>query len=410
MLATDLDGTFLGGSDADRTRLYDWIEANRDTIGLVFVTGRDPDSSAELCDGGVPWPDYVVGDVGTTIAEVTDGDRSSPIDRLEDDIAERWNDSGDRVRAALDGHPGLTLQPTDFRYRVSYDLRPRAFDRRAHDIVAELGLDALISDNRYFDVLPNGVSKGPSLQRLVDHLGIDAETRAGRGRHAQRSVDAGLRPARRRRRRVRSRRCSTRVADCTTSTCARAIGAAGILEAIAALRPAPAPRRRPDMSTDLVIVYHRQPYEEVEEDGKIVFKENKSPNGIVPTLKSFFGRSTTAPGSPGSWPRIPSNPGFERVVEIDDSFGNYTVSRLPLTEEQVQELLPRHLERGVLADPARLQGTLQLRPRRLADLPRGELGLRRGRRRRGREGRRRSGCTTTTSGWCRAICASCAPT
>ncbi len=43
------------------------------------------------------------------------------------------------------------------------------------------------------------------------------------------------------------------------------------------------------MSSDLVIVYHRQPYEEVEENGKIVFRENSSPNGIVPTLKSFFG-------------------------------------------------------------------------------------------------------------------------
>ena len=43
------------------------------------------------------------------------------------------------------------------------------------------------------------------------------------------------------------------------------------------------------MSSELVIVYHRQPYEEVEEDGRTVFRENKSPNGIVPTLKSFFG-------------------------------------------------------------------------------------------------------------------------
>ena len=43
------------------------------------------------------------------------------------------------------------------------------------------------------------------------------------------------------------------------------------------------------MSSDLVIVYHRQPYEEVEETGMTVFRENKSPNGIVPTLKGFFG-------------------------------------------------------------------------------------------------------------------------
>jgi len=35
-----------------------------------------------------------------------------------------------------------------------------------------LGLDVLISDNRFFDVLPRGISKGPSLKRLLAHLGL----------------------------------------------------------------------------------------------------------------------------------------------------------------------------------------------------------------------------------------------
>ena len=40
ILATDLDGTFLGGSDSQRRRLYDAISARPDAL-LVFVTGRD---------------------------------------------------------------------------------------------------------------------------------------------------------------------------------------------------------------------------------------------------------------------------------------------------------------------------------------------------------------------------------
>lgn len=172
-LATDLDGTFLGGSEAQRHALYQWIETNRDTVGLIFVTGRDPQFIGEMCkDGALPWPEYVVGDVGTTIAEVT-RQTITPIAELEEAIAVQWNDAGDRVRAALDGHPGLTLQPTEFRYRVSYDLDPAAFDERAKQIVLALGLDWLISDNRYFDVLPKGVSKGPSIRRLVEHLGME---------------------------------------------------------------------------------------------------------------------------------------------------------------------------------------------------------------------------------------------
>ncbi|PIL12416.1 glucosylglycerol-phosphate synthase [Puniceibacterium antarcticum] len=90
------------------------------------------------------------------------------------------------------------------------------------------------------------------------------------------------------------------------------------------------------MPSDLVIVYHRQPYEEVEENGKIVFKENKSPNGIVPTLKSFFGAVDNAAWVAWKQAEDTSNPGFERVIEIEDSFGKYTVSRLPLTEAQVK--------------------------------------------------------------------------
>ncbi|NKX46281.1 glucosylglycerol-phosphate synthase [Roseicyclus persicicus] len=91
------------------------------------------------------------------------------------------------------------------------------------------------------------------------------------------------------------------------------------------------------MASDLVIVYHRQPYEEVEENGKIVFRENRSPNGIVPTLKGFFGRVNHGAWVAWKLAEDPADPGFERRVEIDDAHGRYTVSRLPLTEHQVRE-------------------------------------------------------------------------
>mgnify|MGYP001406662790 CR=1 FL=1 len=89
------------------------------------------------------------------------------------------------------------------------------------------------------------------------------------------------------------------------------------------------------MRSDLVIVYHRQPYEEAEVDGRVVRRPNKSPNGIVPTLKSFFGK--VGKGSWVAWKLAenPADPGFERVVTVEDEFGNYNVSRLPLTAAQV---------------------------------------------------------------------------
>ena len=175
VLATDLDGTFLGGSDKHRSEFYQWIEVNRSRVGLIFVTGRDPGFIAQLIRSeGVPRPDYAVADVGTTIAEVGADCLLSPIAELEAEIAEIWGHSTDKVHAALRNKPGLRLQSTGIRYRASYDLDPTRFDDSALDVVAELGLDALVSDNRFFDVLPKGVSKGPSLLRLLEHLGIDS--------------------------------------------------------------------------------------------------------------------------------------------------------------------------------------------------------------------------------------------
>lgn len=96
------------------------------------------------------------------------------------------------------------------------------------------------------------------------------------------------------------------------------------------------PNRAGAGKSDLVIVYHRQPYEETVENGVVVRRENKSPNGIVPTLKSFFGRVDQ--GSWIAWKEAedPTRPDFERVIEISDAFGDYRVSRLPLSPEQVR--------------------------------------------------------------------------
>lgn len=91
------------------------------------------------------------------------------------------------------------------------------------------------------------------------------------------------------------------------------------------------------MSSEMVIVYHRQPYEEVEENGQIVLRENKSPNGIVPTLKSFFGKVQHGAWIAWKLAEDPDNPEFDQKIEVNDDYGNYTVSRLPLTEDQVRE-------------------------------------------------------------------------
>ena len=101
VLATDLDGTFLGGTQADRARLYDWLRANAGDVALFFVTGRDPGAIAEICAPGfVPAPVFVIGDVGTTIATF-DGATVRPIPLLEDEIATTWGDRAEALEAVM---------------------------------------------------------------------------------------------------------------------------------------------------------------------------------------------------------------------------------------------------------------------------------------------------------------------
>ena len=91
------------------------------------------------------------------------------------------------------------------------------------------------------------------------------------------------------------------------------------------------------MAAQLVIVYHRQPYEEVVENGKVVLRENRSPNGIVPALKGFIGQVESA--SWIAWKKAPAGrvAGFQRRITVRDSYGSYEVVRLPLQAEQINQ-------------------------------------------------------------------------
>lgn len=91
------------------------------------------------------------------------------------------------------------------------------------------------------------------------------------------------------------------------------------------------------MASSLVIVYHRQPYEEHVVKGRVELREHRSPNGIVPALKGFIGRVEQA--SWIAWKKSPAGrtPGFQRRITINDSYGRYEVVRLPLSSEQVAQ-------------------------------------------------------------------------
>lgn len=144
LLATDLDGTFLGGTVEPRRTLYADLAARSDVL-LVYVTGRDIGFVAALIGKpGMPRPHYIIGDVGTS---VYDGAMLQPMAELETEIAARWRSANARVMALLENELRLAFQPTAFRHRVSYDCDPALLSPRAIARVEEAGFDCLLSDS-----------------------------------------------------------------------------------------------------------------------------------------------------------------------------------------------------------------------------------------------------------------------
>ena len=338
LLATDLDGTFLGGDQEGRLRLYQLIAAHPG-IDLVFVTGRGLEHVLPLlADPTIPQPDYIISDVGATVVH---GETQQPVLALQEPIDQLW--PGEHVVAeALARFTELQRQEVPQERRCSYFCEEHHIDDRVRRTVAELGCDLLFSAGKYFDVLPKGVNKGRTLTRLVAHLGLDPEEVmvAGDTLNDLSMYEQGFKGV-----------CvgdSEEGLLLATQELARVYharepGAGGILEAFhyfgflgsegvdAELQAVSRTGK-----SDLVIVYHRLPYEEFVEDGERKRRRPKSPNGILPTLLSFF-----ADGRAGSWVAWaiddPELGPFEVHTDVDlERYPKLVAARVALSEADVE--------------------------------------------------------------------------
>ncbi len=337
LLATDLDGTFLAGDPERRHQLYQLISLHPD-IDLVFVTGRGIESVMPLLsDPTIPQPDYIICDVGAT---VVDGTHLQPVQPLQSVIEQNW--PGEHpVQAAMNDMPGLIRQEVPQERRCSYFCSSEAVTDQIYDLAEELDCDVLYSSGRYLDFLPRGVNKGSTLKALIDYLGIDRESVLVAGDTLNdlsmyqndflgvcvgRS-EAGLLEA---------------TADLASVFHASEAGCGGILEAVTHFNflsdkgiAAEVRNLHEPGQSDLVIVYHRLPFEEFLESDHVKERSPKSPNGIIPTLMSFF-----ADGKKGSWIAWStfndSFKGFKQRSKVDQElYPNLTASKVCLSQEEV---------------------------------------------------------------------------
>lgn len=169
ILATDLDGTFAGGSAADRATLQKTL---RQLPGakLIYVTGRSLEATREImAEAPLPHPDLLICDVGTTVRH---GPDLTPLIEIESELDLLWP-GAEGIRSRLANVPGLEEQAVRPPRRVSYWIREGSMDEaieRAREALGDLDVDLVASADVYLDVLPPGVNKGTTLMRVLHWL------------------------------------------------------------------------------------------------------------------------------------------------------------------------------------------------------------------------------------------------
>jgi sucrose-6F-phosphate phosphohydrolase len=192
LLCTDLDRTLLPNGPQPETpgarERFDTLSA-RPEISLAYVTGRHRELVEEaIAKYALPRPDYVIGDVGTTIYQLDSyGWESWP--EWEEEIGRDWSgmNASDLPRLFHDLSP-LQLQESSKqnRFKLSYyvplhtdqETLLRKMDRCLSDNSVRANLIWSVDESSgtgLLDVLPAGATKLHALEFLMRRRGFTLE-------------------------------------------------------------------------------------------------------------------------------------------------------------------------------------------------------------------------------------------
>ncbi|MDO6461934.1 HAD-IIB family hydrolase [Granulosicoccaceae sp. 1_MG-2023] len=189
LLCTDLDRTLLpNGAAAESARARDVFAAlaARPELTLAYVSGRDLDLvSRAIEDYQLPLPDYIGGDVGTTLYHAEDG-HWQRLHAYEDTLLADWNGYDNAsLRPLLASVPGLKLQPESrqnrckLSYFASLDTDPQALRQRAAQLLQKHSVRANLiysvdetAGVGLLDILPGRASKRYAVEQLMKLAGF----------------------------------------------------------------------------------------------------------------------------------------------------------------------------------------------------------------------------------------------
>ena len=193
LICTDLDRTLIpNGSQpesGDARGRFGQL-ALRPEVCLVYVSGRHRELVEEaIVSWQLPIPDFVIGDVGTTIYRVGSTREWRHLDFWEQQIAEDWGAySHDDLQRLLADVPALEPQEASRqnRFKLSYNV---PIDQDTGDLSGQVRqrLDAAgvrsrliwsVDDSEgvgLLDVIPEQASKRHAIEALMEHEGYSRE-------------------------------------------------------------------------------------------------------------------------------------------------------------------------------------------------------------------------------------------
>lgn len=173
MFCSDLDGTLIGNPEATRRFKQAWENLPvRTRPLLVYASGRLVQDVIDLLATQIlPWPDFVIGGVGT---QIYDGRTKRPLNLYSQQFETTWN--LEIIEAIVGQCPGIARQPQEFLhlFKSSWYLHDATAD--ALSLLEQRLVDAgqnvcvVYSSMRDLDILPAGSGKGGALTWLCDSL------------------------------------------------------------------------------------------------------------------------------------------------------------------------------------------------------------------------------------------------
>jgi sucrose-6-phosphatase len=173
MLASGVGGILKGSSQEAIRRLHKRIRQVRDSVILVYSTGRAlPDILEDLDENNLLQPDYIISSSGTEIHRL-------PGEYPQDEWFQYIRPGFKReeiLRFLADQYPQLEYQPDVYQtaLKISYQLKDAKSEEldglKMALLEAEMPAKLVYSSDLYLDIIPERAGTGTAVKFLVDSL------------------------------------------------------------------------------------------------------------------------------------------------------------------------------------------------------------------------------------------------